>query len=29
MKNNVVDEREDLIIGRNAAMEAVKGNRTA
>ena len=28
MKNNVVDEREDLIIGRNAAMEAVKGNRT-
>ena len=28
MKNNVVDEREDLIIGRNAAMEAVKGDRT-
>ena len=28
MKNNLIDEREDLIIGRNAAMEAVKGNRT-
>ncbi|MCR4945238.1 MAG: 23S rRNA (guanosine(2251)-2'-O)-methyltransferase RlmB [Clostridium sp.] len=28
MKNNVSDEREDLIIGRNAVMEVVKGDRT-
>lgn len=28
MKNNVSNEREDLIIGRNAVMEVVKGNRT-
>lgn len=28
MKNNVNEDREDLIIGRNAVMEVVKGNRT-
>lgn len=28
MKNNTNEDREDLIIGRNAAMEAVKGDRT-
>ena len=25
---NVIEEREDIIAGRNAVMEAIKGNRT-